>query len=1457
MLPEEPPSGPPKNIVASGRTNQSIMIQWQPPSESDHNGILHGYILRYRLAGLPGEYQYINISNPEINNCLVKDLIIWTQYEIQVSAYNAAGQGAFSHPVIEYTLQGVPTAPPQNVRAEAVNSTTIHFLWNPPPQQFINGINQGYKLLAWPTDAPKIVAMVPVAPDVHGVHSGYITGLKKFTSYFTSVLCFTTPGDGPQSSPQKVQTDEDTPGAVGHLTFSEILDTSLKVTWQEPAEKNGIIIGYRISWEIYGKNESGWTQTLNNTTLEYKVTGLSALTTYTIEVAALTAKGVGHHSTSTISTAVPPELPGAPSNLIISNISPRSATVQFRPGYDGKTSICKWIVEGQVGVIGDEEEWVMLSVVENEADSQMLEVPNLTPYTYYRFRMKQVNIVGESPLSQPSRVIQTLQASPDVAPGSVTVRTGSETTLLIRWVPLPDSQYNSNPESVGYRIQYWRPRSQGEQGQVYTHIVSDRLKRECTIEGLEAWTEYELKIQAFNSIGPGPWSDLVRGRTRESVPSAPPSNVSTEAVSSTQILLSWATIPESHQNGLILGYKVVYKQKSSNADSNSLLVKGNQTLSVLLDGLRKYVQYEIQVLAFTRIGDGVLSSPPIVERTKDDVPGPPVRIVFPEVKLTSVRIVWQPPEEPNGIILGYQIAHRLASSSSKKFITVEVGSTVRQFTAMDLQPEQAYIFRTSAKTRRGWGVPVEAMVITTEKRDRPTPPRELFIPPSEVGSRSLLLRWVPGSDGSSPIRYLTVQVQKLPAGEWQTFSSSISHESSSCVIDRLNPFTSYKIRLKATNDIGDSAWSAETVPVTTLQDVPDEAPTSVTVIPRTTNSILIQWQPPRDESLNGILLGYHIYYRELESVTSVWPELNVVDNLVPEQSQETTQSSFQAASLSSSLTSFELTQLTESKRYEVLATAYNAVGEGPASPPVEVFVGEAAPGLPPKNIQVISLTASQMEVTWDPPPAESQNGIIQGYKIYVWETNNLNQSEKEKVLFLPETTFKLKNLTSYTRYSVSVSAFNAAGDGPKSDPVQGTTQQAAPSTPGFLAFSEITSTTLNVTWGEPLAANGILQGYRVVYEPLAPVLGVSKVVTVDIKGNQQRWLKVRDLTKGVTYSFQVQARTISYGPELQANITAGPPEGSPGSPQQVSVSKSSSSLTLQWSEGPSGERPTTGFLIEARPSDEGLWDIFVRDIPRGATSCTISLDQLRPGINYEFRVVAINAMGYGEPSAASAAVSAQAETSFYEHWWFLVVIALSSIILILLLVFALVIYGQNHRYGFCSTGKDISTGEESITRDSGTFTALELNRRHLNVKNTFCKKNGTRSPPRPSPGGLHYSDEDICNKYNGAVLSESTALTEKPLGLSESELSDSDYEDDLPKHSFVNHYMSDPSYYNSWKRQQKNVQHSSPYTYEECEGSEAEPYFQTVTQSSGGVYTLTGQLPQGSRTPVTGFSSFV
>lgn len=45
----------------------------------------------------------------------------------------------------------------------------------------------------------------------------------------------------------------------------------------------------------------------------------------------------------------------------------------------------------------------------------------------------------------------------------------------------------------------------------------------------------------------------------------------------------------------------------------------------------------------------------------------------------------------------------------------------------------------------------------------------------------------------------------------------------------------------------------------------------------------------------------------------------------------------------------------------------------PSRPPV--------PTAAPRNVAVHGATATQLDVTWEPPPLESQNGDIQGYKV--------------------------------------------------------------------------------------------------------------------------------------------------------------------------------------------------------------------------------------------------------------------------------------------------------------------------------------------------------------------------------------------------------------------------------------------------------------------------------------------
>uniref|UniRef100_A0A8C9WZF8 Sidekick cell adhesion molecule 2 n=1 Tax=Sander lucioperca TaxID=283035 RepID=A0A8C9WZF8_SANLU len=1356
-LPEEPPSAPPQNVIASGRTNQSIMIQWQPPLESHQNGILRGYTIRYRLTGLPVDYQMKNISSPDVTNMLLEDLIIWTNYEIEVAAYNGAGLGTFSHKVTEWTLQGVPTIAPGNVQAESVNSTTIRFTWTAPNPQFINGINQGYKLLAWEPGKDEEVTMVTVRPNFQdSVHVGYVTGLKKFTEYYTSVLCFTTPGDGPRSSPKALRTHEDTPGAVGHLSFTEILDTSLKVSWSEPGEKNGVLTGYRISWEEYNRTNTRVTHYLPNVTLEYRVTGLTALTTYTIEVAGMTSKGQGQLSSSTISSGVPPELPGPPTNMAISNIGPRSVTLQFKPGYDGKTSISRWQVEAQVGVVGENEDWVTVHQVSNEPEARSLEVPDLNPYTFYRFRMRQVNIVGTSPPSQPSRKIQTLPAPPDMAPANVTLRTASETSLWFRWMPLPEWEYNGNAEQVGYRVQYSRA---GSQGRALTHIIADRLEREFTIEDLEEWTEYEVRVQAVNGIGTGPWSQPVRGRTRESVPSCGPTNVSAFATTSSSILVRWFEVPEPDRNGLILGYKVVYKEKDSDSAVYFWTVEGNATHSVQLTGLGKYVLYEIQVLAFTRIGDGRPSSPAILERTLDDVPGPPVGILFPEVRTTSVRLIWQSPLQPNGIILAYQIAYHLNSSNSNTPTVDVLIPSARQYTVTSLKPEAVYVFRIQAQTRKGWGEAAEALVVTTEKRARPQPTSRPMVPQKDVQARQVLLSWEPGSDGLSPVRYYTVQLRELPENNWTVHSASVNHEATSYIVSRLKPFTSYQFRVKATNDIGDSEYSEESEAITTLQDGKSS------VLQRSAtlnlNSPSFPLQPPAEEKINGILLGFRIRYREL-----------LYDRL----------RSYSLHNINSVSTWGELTGeklLHKHKRYEIRMSVYNAVGEGPTSPPQEVFVGEAVPTAGPQNVAIQSATATQLDVTWDPPPVDAQNGDIQGYKVYFWEFQRKNETERLRTLFMPEGGVKLKNLTGYTTYMISVAPFNAAGDGPRSPPTRGRTQQAAPSAPSFIHFSELTTTSVNVSWGEPTFPNGIIEGYRLVYEPCTPLDGVSKTVTVDVKGSGPLWLKLKDLSDGITYNFRIRAKTFIYGPEVEANITTGPGEGSaPGPPGEPFITRYGSALTIHWTSGDPGRAPITRYVIEARPSDEGLWDILIKDIPKEVTSHTFNMDILKQGVSYDFRVIGVNDYGYGSPSLPSPSISAQKVAPFYEEWWFLVVVALVGLIFILLLVFILIIRGQSKKYN------------NSITSCSFTFIV---------------------SASLTAPHG------------NTTESSHAVSMIISLLYFLFSQGSDSEYEVDPNRqktHSFVNHYISDPTYYNSWRRQQKGISRAQAYSYTESESGD-------------------------------------
>ncbi|KAF5901767.1 contactin-4-like isoform X1, partial [Clarias magur] len=98
--------------------------------------------------------------------------------------------------------------------------------------------------------------------------------------------------------------------------------------------------------------------------------------------------------------------------------------------------------------------------------------------------------------------------------------------------------------------------------------------------------------------------------------------------------------------------------------------------------------------------------------------------------------------------------------------------------------------------------------------------------------------------------------------------------------------------------------------------------------------------------------------------------------------------------------------------------------------------------------------------------------------------------------------------------------------------------------------------------------------------------------------------------------------------------------GPPGPPTSIHVEDlTDSRATLSWKPGPDNHSPITAYVIQARTPFSLGWQA-VRTVPEevGGRRLTATAIELSPWVEYEFRVVAINELGTGEPSKPSKQV---------------------------------------------------------------------------------------------------------------------------------------------------------------------------------------------------------------------------
>ena len=81
--------------------------------------------------------------------------------------------------------------------------------------------------------------------------------------------------------------------------------------------------------------------------------------------------------------------------------------------------------------------------------------------------------------------------------------------------------------------------------------------------------------------------------------------------------------------------------------------------------------------------------------------GPPLNVKIDSETSTSFTLIWDPPLEPNGIILGYNVMYYECGESNKKNIHDNINE--RKHTIKELHPYRCYWMHVACKSSGGLG----------------------------------------------------------------------------------------------------------------------------------------------------------------------------------------------------------------------------------------------------------------------------------------------------------------------------------------------------------------------------------------------------------------------------------------------------------------------------------------------------------------------------------------------------------------------------------------------------------------------------------------------------------------------------------------------------------------------------------------------------------------------------------
>lgn len=495
--------------------------------------------------------------------------------------------------------------------------------------------------------------------------------------------------------------------------------------------------------------------------------------------------------------------------------------------------------------------------------------------------------------------------------------------------------------------------------------------------------------------------------------------------------------------------------------------------------------------------------------------------------------------------------------------------------------------------------------------DKPSPPQGP-LKVEDVHAEGCKLKWQPPTDdGGQPIEKYVVEKMDEASGRWVPAGETDGPEPT-LKVDGLIPGHKYKFRVRAVNKQGKSE------PLTTAQAIEAKNPFDEPSKPGQPeikdydkDFVQLQWTRPENDGGSPIS-GYVI--EKKDKFSPGWEK---------------------CADIAGDVTTGLVPDLIEGTQYEFRVRAVNKAGPGEASDATKPHIARCK-NVPPKidrNFMIDMKLRAGQNFEYDIPVS----GEPPATKDWQHKDNMVINTDRLKIIHA-DYSIKLKVIDA-KRADSGLYTLTAKNINGRDTATLTVTVLDIPLPPeGPLKAVDVHKNFCILQWRPPKDDGGSEITHYVV-EKMDPT-AMRWVPVGECAGTQ---IRADHLIEGHDYNFRVRA--VNKQGESQPLTTAQPitakdPFGKPdkpGQPQPVDWDKDH--VDLEWTPPKKdGGSPITGYVIEKK-SRFGPWEKAC-DVPAGKTTATVP--DLVEGEEYEFRVIAVNKGGLGDPSDASIPVVAKA-----------------------------------------------------------------------------------------------------------------------------------------------------------------------------------------------------------------------